>query len=93
MRLHTSLDIYMPKGEVSETVMLGETSDISNFFEHELYDWVMFRDKPIQQPDENTVLGRYLGPEIAVGPEMTANTMKENGEVVHFLEYRGLKED
>ena len=45
----------------------------------------MFRDDPIQYPDENTVLGRYLGPAIGVGLEITANIMKENGEVVHSL--------
>ena len=43
----------------------------------------MFRDEPIQHPDKNPVLGRYLGPEIDVGPEMTAKIMKGNSEVVH----------
>ena len=73
--------------------MLGGTSDISQLFEHRFYYWVMFKDEPIQYPNENTVLGRYLGPEIDVGPEMTSKIMKLNGEVVHRLIYRGLKED
>ena len=34
-----------------------------------------------------------MGPEIDVGPEMTANIVKANVEVVHRLTYRGLKED
>ena len=71
--------------------MLGVTSDISQFCEHGFYDWVMFRDDPIEYPDENPVLGRYLGPAIDVGPEMTANLMKGNGEVMHLLKCRGLK--
>ena len=52
----------------------------------------MFRDEPIKYPDNNPVLGRFLGPEIDVGPEMTANIMKGNGEVAHRSTYRGLKE-
>ena len=63
--------------------MLGVTSDISQFCEHGFYDWVMFREDPIEYPDENPVLGRYLGTAIDVGPEMTANLMKGNGEVMH----------
>ena len=39
------------------------------------------------------MLGRYLGPEIDVRPEMTANIMKVNGKVMHHLTYCGLKED
>ena len=55
VRLHTALDIYMIKGEVPETVMLGGTPDIRQFYEHVLYDWVMLRDEPIQYHDENSV--------------------------------------
>ena len=43
----------------------------------------MFRDEPIKYPDKNPVLGRYLGPTIDVGPEMTSKIMKGNCEVVH----------
>ena len=60
VRSNTDLDIYMLQGEVPETLMLGGTSDISQFWEHGFYDWVMFRDEPIQYPDENLVLGIYL---------------------------------
>ena len=41
--------------------MLGGISDISQLCEHGLYDWVMFRYEPIQCPNEDPVLGRYLG--------------------------------
>ena len=54
----------MLQGEVPETVMSGGTSDISECFEHRFYDWVMFMYEPIQYPDENLVLVRYLGPAI-----------------------------
>jgi hypothetical protein len=32
----------------------------------------MFRDQPVAFPDNNPVLGRYLGPAIDVGPALTA---------------------
>ena len=63
--------------------MLGRTSDIIQLCEHGFYDWVMFRDEPIQYPDENPVLDRYLLPAIYIGLEMTAKTIKANGEVVY----------
>ena len=43
----------------------------------------MFRDDPIQYPDENPVLGRYLVPAIDVGPAITSKIMKAIGEVVN----------
>ena len=58
--------------------MLGGNSDISQFCEHGFRDCVMFRDEPIQYPDKNPVLGKYLGASIDVGPKMTENTMKGN---------------
>ena len=91
-RSNTALDVYMLQGGVPETVMLGGTSDISQFCKHGFYGWVMFRDDPIQYPDENPVLGIYLGPEIYVSPEMTSKIMKGNGEVLHRSTYCGLKE-
>ena len=51
VRYHTDLDVYMLQGKVSETVMPGGNSDISQFYEHGFYDWVMFREEPIQYPD------------------------------------------
>ena len=93
VRSNIALYIYMLQGEVPETIMFGGNSDVSQFCEHGFYDWVMFRDEPIQYPDENPVLGRYLGPEIDVGLAMRDKIMKANDEAVHCFKYRGLKED
>ena len=38
IRSNTAHDIFMLNGEVPETIMLGETSDISQFCEFEWYD-------------------------------------------------------
>ena len=71
--------------------MSGGTSDISQLCEQGFYDWFVFRDEPIQYPDENPVLGRYLGPANDIGLAMTANIIKLNGEHLHCSTYRGLK--
>ena len=67
--------------------MSGETSDISQFCEFELYEWIMFRDSVVSFQEDNMVLGRYLVPSIDIGPDMTANILKSNGEVIYRLKY------
>ena len=93
VRSHTALDVYVLQVQVPKTVMLGGNFDISQFCEHGFYDWFMFRDEPIQYPDENPVLGRYLVPAIDVGPETKANITQANIEVVHCSAYPGIKKD
>ena len=63
----------MLQGELPETLMLGGTSYISQFYEHGFYDWVIFWVEPIQYPDKNPVVDRYLEPEIDVGTEKSSN--------------------
>jgi hypothetical protein len=87
---NTAHDIFILQGEVPETVMSGETSDISQFCEFTFYDWIMFRDQPVAFPDDNPVLGCYLGPAIDVGPALTAKILKANGEVVYRSTYCAL---
>ena len=52
----------------------------------------MFRDEPIQFLDENTVLGRYIGPALDFGQAINARIMKDNGEVFHHSTYYALTE-
>jgi hypothetical protein len=87
---NTAHNIYILQGGVPETVMSGETSDISQFSEFAFYDWIMFRDQPVAFPGDNPVLGRYLGPAINVGPALTAKILKANGEVVYRSTYHAL---
>ena len=47
VRYNTAHGIYILQGEVSETVMSGETPDIRKFAGLAFYQWVMFRDDPI----------------------------------------------
>ena len=83
---------YINQGEVPETVISGETSDISTFCQHAWYEWLMFRDTSAAFPDSKEVLGRYLGPSIDIGPAMSAKILKANAEVVHRSTYRSLTE-
>ena len=64
----------------SETVILGETADICPFCEFGILEWVKFREDSVTFPDDQMVLGKYLGPSIDVGPAMTQHDMKANGE-------------
>ena len=75
----------MLKEETPQTVMLGKTSYISQFCEFGFYKWIMFWEEPDHAlfPEDNPILGRYLGPAINVGPAMTAKILKSNGKVIN----------
>ena len=90
VRSNTAHNIFILQGEVPEMVMSGETSNISQFCEFAFYDWIMFRDQPVAFPDDNPVLGHYLGPAINVGPTLITKILKANGEVIYRSTYRTL---
>ena len=93
IRSFTVHDIYSLHGEVPETLVSGETPDISEFASFQWYEWVKFRDQQVSFPHDNFVLGRYLGPSFDIGPAMTAKILKKNGEYVHRSTYRSLTDD
>ena len=57
IRAHTVHDIFELNGEVSETLVSGQTPDISHFTQHEWYEWVKFRDMKAPFPDTKYALG------------------------------------
>ena len=71
--------------------MTGDMSDISIIADHALYDQIKFLD-PVRKhfPEENMYLGRYLVPDIGVGPALTSNIMKSNCDMVHSSTYCSL---
>eukprot|EP00804_Cyclotella_cryptica_P025829 CCRYP_002699-RA/>CCRYP_002699-RA protein AED:0.25 eAED:0.20 QI:0/-1/0/1/-1/1/1/0/678 len=81
VRSHTAHDIYRLDGRVPETIVLGETADISPFCEFGFWDWVKFRDQGVAFPGDALVLSKYLDPSIDVGPALTSRVMKANGEI------------
>ncbi len=78
----TSNNIYMTTGQVSETIMTGNTTDISCIAELGWYVWVMFCDNKPSYFDDKLILGRYLGPAIDTGLVLTAKILKSNGAFV-----------
>ena len=70
--------------------MKVQASDISNICEFSWYQWIIFRDGPVQYPVDNIVLGRYLVPARDAGPAMTSKCLKANGEVVPRSTLRAL---
>jgi hypothetical protein len=93
IRSNTAHDIYELGGEVPETIMSGETSDISQLCELGWYEWCKFRDVAAPFPQDKMKLGRYLGPSVDIGPAMTAKVLKSNGQVIHTSTYRSLTPD
>jgi hypothetical protein len=79
VRSCTSNDIYMTAGQVPETIMTGNTANISHIAEFGWYDWVMFRDNEPSFPDDKLILCHYLGPAIDTGLALTAKILKSNG--------------
>jgi hypothetical protein len=78
----TSNDIYMTAGQVSETIMTGNTANISHIAEFSWYDCVMFCDNDPSYPDDYLILGCYLGPAIDTGLALMAKILKSNGVFV-----------
>ncbi len=74
----------MTAGQVPETIMTGNTANISHITEFGWYDWVMFHDNKPSYPDNNNklILGHYLGPAIDTGSALTAKILKPNGVFV-----------
>ncbi|KAI2490354.1 Reverse transcriptase (RNA-dependent DNA polymerase) [Fragilaria crotonensis] len=93
VRSMTAHDIYKLNGQVPETIVSGETADISPFALFAWYEWVMFRDTSVSYPDDPMVLGRDLGPAIDIGPAMTRKILKANGKVVYRSTVRSLTPD
>jgi Reverse transcriptase (RNA-dependent DNA polymerase) len=91
IRSHMALDIYKLNGQVPETVMLGQTADISFIYGFAWYDWVYYNDPVIKFPEAKSVLGRYLGPtEPEAGSVLSAKILTNSGEVVRRNTFRVL---
>ena len=82
IRTHTALDIYGLQGQVPETLMTGQTGDISSLCEFEWFQWVMFYQPTATYPDGKMEIGRWLGPAEDVGTAMTYKVLRYNGYFV-----------
>ena len=83
VRSNTTHNLYQLNGQVPETLVNGETPDITTIAEFRWYGWVKFRDTAISFPEDPIILGRDLGPAIDIGPAYTRKILKPNGQIVH----------
>ena len=79
--------MYGLNGQVPETIVNGETTDISPHALFAWYEWVMYRDTYVPYPDNKMDIGRDLGPAIDIGPAMMRKTLKSNGKLYTVLRY------
>jgi hypothetical protein len=93
VRSSTALEIFSLEGQVRDTIVKGQTSDISPLAEYAWYQWVKFRDTSQSFPDSKEWLGRDLGPAIDIGPAMSRKFLKINGDVMLRVSARGLDLD
>ena len=93
IRSHTAINSFELQGQVPETVLSGQTADISPFIELPWYGWVYYWDSKAQYPESKEKLGRWLGPSIDIGPAMMAKVLKPNGQLLHVSTYRPLSDD
>ena len=93
IRSHTATNHFDLQGQVPETILSGQTADISPFVEFGFYDWIKWWDANSAYPEPKERLGRWLGPAIDVGPALTAKVLKSNGQVIYVSTYRALTDD
>ena len=80
-------------GEVPDTVVNGETPDISEFSSFKWYQWVKYRDQQVAFADDKFVLGHYLLPSTDIGPAMTCKLLNIKGNYIHRSTIRTLTPD
>ena len=88
-----ALNNHELQGQVPQTILSGQTADISPFVEHALYDWIYWWDTRSKMPEPHEVLGRWLRPAINIGPTMTSKILKENRQVIYSSTYRAITDD
>ena len=90
---NTAHDLYQLDGQVPDSIIKGETADISRLAEFEWFQWVKFYDDPMQYPEPKVQLGKYLGPAMDVHPIMSFYVLRSNGTVVVRNTLRSLTHD
>ena len=83
----------MTTGQVPETIMTGNTADISHITEFAWFDLVIFQDKVPGYPNNKMTLGCYLGSATDTGSALTSKILKANGQFVCRMTVRHLDDD
>ena len=72
IRLNMALNSYELQGQVLETILSGQTADISPFAQHGWYNWIKNYGNHVKHPELKEVYGCWLGPSVGIGPAMTS---------------------
>ena len=83
--LRSNMVVYHPKlnGQVPETIMKGQTADISNLAVYKWNDWIVYWKKTANYPEFKECYGRWLGPAIDISYSMMVKILQENGHVIY----------
>jgi hypothetical protein len=71
IRSHTCLGLDQLDGKTPETMLLGDTADISFLSEFAWYDYVWYHVRTAPEM-QNRLLGRWLGPSTDCGNAMSS---------------------
>lgn len=78
----TVLRMYRNKGRTGYEIVLGFTSDISEYVEFQFYDHCWYWDTPQGYPHQKKHIGRWLGMPHRVGQAIVFWVMNNNGKVI-----------
>jgi hypothetical protein len=81
VRSHSCLAVWQLEGETPQTVLTGDTADISHICEFGWYDWVWYIS-PADENMERKHLGRYLGPSFDIGDALCAKILPASGRII-----------
>ena len=79
VRRSCALNIKSLRGDVPETLVTGNTKDISYISEFGWYDWVWYLG-PEDESKQRLQLGRYCGPSYDVGSALCARILNEKAQ-------------
>ena len=87
---HTARGHYKLHSQVPETVLTGQTPDISPLAEYGWYEWVKYHD----YLSKEETLGRWLGPaDDSVGSAMTSKILMKNCHIYITATLRALSQE
>ena len=76
LTFNTALNSYELQGQVPETILSGQTADISLFVQHGWYDWIRYYDNHVKHPEPKEVYSHWLRPSVGIPPAMTSKILK-----------------
>jgi hypothetical protein len=90
---HNALYIFSLEGQVPESKVKVEPTDISPMAEYAWYEWVKFRDTSVNFSESKIHLGRDLGAAIGIGPAMARKVLNVEGKVMYRTSVKSLTPD